>query len=277
MPTVQEVLKQTGLTDEQITALDPKVITGFTQVVTTAQQSLDAAELAKRAQAQQYENEIAPALDTWANEKAAYETKMAAYDAALKAAKEGGFQVPEILANPNPNQNPGTRGPDGKFVAGANAVPGSPDFVANLRKEAGAAIGSMLDLTWKYQALYGKPMPDSPTVLIAEANAQRMDPIAYAAKKYDFNGRETAIKAEEQKKHDDAIRKEATDAANKEWAEKTGNNPNIRQAEVSRFSVLDKAVKAGERPDPLKMTREQRHTATQHVIRKELAANETVQ
>src|SRR4051794_30252905 len=61
--------------------------------------------------------------------------------------------------------------------------------------------------------------------------------------------KEAAKKAEEQKKHDDAIRAETLAASNKEWSEKVGNNPNIRQAEVSRFSNLEKAVKAGERPD----------------------------
>jgi len=275
--TVEEVLRETGLSDEQIKALDPKVVTGLTSVVSTANQTLEAAELAKRAQAQQYETEIAPALDKWANDKASYDAKMAAYEAALKSAKEGGFQIPEILANPNPNPNPGTRGADGKFVANApGSVPGSPTFVADIRKEAGAAIGSMLDLTWKYQSLYGKPMPDSPTVLIAEANAQRLDPITYAAKKYGFAEKEAAIKAEEQKKHDDAIAAAAIAENDKKWAERVGNNPMIRQAEVSKFSTLEKAVKANERPDPLTMTREQRHVATRQAIMKEAAASEAV-
>lgn len=276
MPTVAEVLKSSGMTDEQIAALDAKVISGFTEVVSTAQKTLEQAELIKRAQADMLEKEINPALNAWANEKASYDTKIAAYEAALKGAKEGGFQVPEILTPAAATSTP-TRAADGKFVSGANVVPGSPEFVANFRKEAGAAIGSMLDLTWKYQSLYGTPMPDSPTKLIEEATAQRMDPISYAAKKYDFAGKEKAIKEAEQKKHDDAIRAEQKATSDKEWAEKVGSNPNIRQAEVSKFSTLDKAVKAGERPDPLKMTREQRHVATGQIIRKEIAERETVQ
>jgi hypothetical protein len=272
--TVEEVLRETGMTDEQIKALDPKMMTGLTTFVSSGTQALEAAELAKRAQSEQYENEIAPALDKWANDKAGYDAKMAAYEAALKSAKEGGFQIPEILVPP---ANPAARAADGKFVAGQNPVPGSPEFVSNLRKEAGQAIGSMLDLTWKYQTLYGKPMPDSPTVLIAEAQAQRLDPITYAAKKYDFAGKESAIKADEQKKHDDAIRAEAKAEADKVWAEKVGNNPMIRQAEVSKFATLEKAVKANERPDPLTMTREQRHVATRNSIQKELREQETVQ
>ena len=46
MPTVQEVLKQSGLTDEQITALDAKAISAFTGVLTTAEQERQAAQQA---------------------------------------------------------------------------------------------------------------------------------------------------------------------------------------------------------------------------------------
>jgi len=272
--TVEEVLRETGMTDEQIKALDPKVLTGVTTLVSTANQTLEQAELAKRAQAEMYDKEIAPALNNWANEKTSYDAKIAAYDAALKSAKEGGFQVPDILA---PAAQP-ARTADGKFVAGApGSVPGSPTFVQDLRKEAGAAIISIADLSWKYQSLYGKPMPDSPSSLITEATSQRMDPIAYAAKKYGFAEKEAAIKAEEKKKEIDAAVATAVSAKEKEWAEKTGNNPNLRQAEVSRFASVQAAVKKGERPDTMTMTPEQRREVTRQQIHKELAQNETVQ
>jgi len=276
MPTVAEVLKQSGMTDEQIAALDAKAVAGFTTLVSTATQTLEQAELAKRAQAQQYETEIAPALNNWANEKVSYDTKVAAYEAALKSATEGGFVAPEILKNLNGATPAPARTADGKFVAGANQVPGSPEFVANLRNEAGAAIGSMLDLTWKYTSLYGTPMPDSPTTLIREATAQRMDPVAYAAKKYDFAGKEKAAADERQKKHDDAIRKEASDLKDKEWAEKVGSNPNIRQATESRFSTIAAATKKGERKDTTAMSPEQRREYTRSQIQQEISANETV-
>lgn len=270
MPTVAEILKSSGMTDEQITALDAKATGAFTQILSTADQTLAAAELANRSVKDTLANEINPALDKWANDSATLTAERDYYKTLAEKAKEGGFTPG---AEPF---KPAARTADGKFVAGANPVPGSPDFVSNLRKEAGAAIGSMLDLTWKYQSLYGTPMPDSPTVLISEATAQRMDPIAYAAKKYDFAGKENAIKAEAQKKHDDGIRAEQKATSDKEWAEKVGNNPNIRQAEVSKFSVLNKAVKANERPDPLKMSPEQRHASTRAAIHKDIAQSETV-
>lgn len=276
MPTVQEVLKQTGLSDEQITALDPKVITGVTTILSTAQQAEEKAANERRLQAQQYDTEIAPALDKWAQEQAVKDAQIAFYKTQLEGAKKGGF-LPADAPLTAPATSDVGRDAGGKFVAGQNPVPGSPQFVADFRKEAGAAIGSMLDLTWKYTALYGKPMPDSPTTLIAEANAQRMDPISYAAKKYDFQGKESAIKAEEAKKFEDGIRKEEREKVTKEITEKLGSNPMLRQAESSRFSSIAAATKKGERPDTMNMTPEQRRDATRQSIHKEIAEHETVQ
>jgi hypothetical protein len=267
MKTVQDILKESGLTDEQIAQIDAKATEGFTKILSTASQEREQAELAKRAVEQKYDTEIAPALDNWANEKTQKDAEIAFYKTQFEGAKAAGFISADAPGKPV------VRDSGGKFVAGANEVPGSPAIVAKLTKDVGGAVGSILDLNWKYQSLFGKPMPDSPTTLIREAEAQRMDPIAYAAKKYDFAAKEAAMKAEEQKKHDDAITAAAIAENDKKWAEKVGNNPNIRQAEVSRFSVLDKAVKDGERPDPLKMTREERHSATRQAINKEMASN----
>jgi hypothetical protein len=274
MKTVAEVLKETGLTDEQISALDPKLVTGVTTILSTAQQAQEKAELAQRATNEKFETEISPALDAWANDKAALAAKMAAYDAALKAAEEGGFKIPDILKAPIAAAVTPPRTADGKFVAGST---GSPEFVQGLKNEVGAAFGFVADTTWKYRTLYGTEMPDSPTTIIREATAQRLDPAVYAAKKYDFAGKEAAKRAEEQKKHDDAITAAAIAENDKKWAERVGSNPNIRQAEASKFSVLQKAVDAKERPSPLGLTREERHRNTSQAIQKEIAENATVQ
>lgn len=263
MPTVEETLRATGLTDEEISKIDAKALTGITQIVTSAQQALDKAELTKRAMAQNYDEKIAPALDAWANEKATLEANTSYYKTLVDKAKEGGFLPGDSPIKP----------PVGEFVANKNEVPGSPKMIENLRTEAGAAIGSMLDLTWEYQSLYGRPMPDSPTTLIKEANAQRLDPITYAAKKYDFAAKKMAMAEEAKKAERDAIVKETEERVTREVTEKYGSNPHMRQAEASKFSTLDKAVKEGTRPDPLKMTREQRHAATSQAIRSDMASN----
>lgn len=271
MKTVEEILRDTGLNDEQIKALDPKVTTGFTTILSSASQAQEAAEFAKRAQSEQYDSQIAPALDSWANDKANLEATVAFYKTQAENAKAGGFLPAEA-----PNAPPARAAATGQFVAGKNEVPGSPQYMT--RQEGFAAVSNTQWVLAEFMRLNnGAVPPDDIETIANEAASQRMPLRDYAAKKYDFAAKREAIKAAEQKKHDDAIRAETTAEVDKKWAERGGNNPNVRQAEVSRFATLDKAVKEGARPDPLKMGREQRHQATRQVIAKEIAENSTVQ
>ena len=273
MATVAEILKASGMTDEQIAALDAKVVTGFTTVLSTAEETQTKADEARRLQAAQYDQEIAPALTNWANEKAGLETKMAAYDAALKAAKEGGFKVPEILSIPEVTPGSPIRNADGTFRPAGTPAP-ADDQIRKLRDDMGGAFAFLADTSWRYRNLFGTELPDAPTVIIREATAARMNPADYAAKKYDFAGKEKEKREAASKAHDDAIRKEVAEQKDKEWSEKVGNNPNVRQAEVSAFSEVGQAVKEGKRPDPLKMTPQERAAATRQNIRKEIAAQD---
>jgi hypothetical protein len=279
--TVEEILRESGLTDEQIKALDAKVTTGLTQVLSTAAQEREAAETARRAQAETYDKDIAPALDRWANEKAAYDTKVAAYEAALKAAKDGGFQIPDLLDKKTEPAS-GARGPDGKFVAGGNSVPGSPGYVdikKDLTNELGGAFAFLADTSWKYRSLYGKELPDPPTQIIKEASERHLPPAVYAAQKYEFAKKEKEIQDAARKAEIDAAVKAAEDKKDKEWGEKMGSNPDLRRVEVSKFSEIHKAVKAGTRPDPIApgMTEQQRDANTRAAIRKDNLATQTVQ
>lgn len=270
--TVAEVLKETGMTDEQISGLDPKVTSGFTTILSTAQQAQDAAELAHRSQMQKWDEEIAPALDAWGNDKASYDARIAAYQAALKAAEEGGFKIPEMLKPPTQAATP-PKGPDGKFVAGPT---GSPEFVQKLRDDIGGAFSFLADTTWKYRKLYGQEMPDSPTAIIREAAANRMEPQAWAEKKYNFAAKEAEqAKAARQAEIDAAVKTEKA-KWDRELAESGGSNPMVNRGQQSDFSKISSAVKANERPSPIGMTREERHKATQQSIQKEIAANAEV-
>jgi len=126
MPTVQEMLKQSGLSDEQIAALDAKAIGAFSGVLTTAEQkeqagqkaqeeavrlaqvaeqakkdsdqaaqqaaqAREAAELAQRSNSKFYEETIAPALNNWGTEKANLEAQAAFYRAQNESARAAGF------------------------------------------------------------------------------------------------------------------------------------------------------------------------------------------
>jgi hypothetical protein len=276
--TVAEVLKESGLTDEQIQGIDAKAMEGLTRIVSSANEDREKAEFALRAQRQEYDERIAPALASWTDRDTALSTELAAHKAFIQKIKDSGY-VPAELFNalpgtPTATPTPGApRGNDGKFVAGANPSPGSPGFVdtSKISAELGQAFSFLADTTWKYRTLYGQEMPDSPTALIREATANRMSPADWAAKKYAFATKEQEIVQAKQKAHDDSIRKETEERLNKEWSEKIGNNPNVRIPQESQFASVNKAVAEGKRQDPLKMTPEKRKANTHATIQKEFA------
>lgn len=272
--TVEEILKATGLTDEQIKAIDAKAVEGFAKVLSTAAQEKEAAERARTAQADQYDKDIAPALENWANEKATLSARAKYFEELAEKAKEGGFIPGETPFKP-PVVDP-VRAPDGKFVAGANPVPGSPQYMT--KDEGYRAVSAAQWYVSEYMRLHnGAPPPVDMEVIAAEASRDRIPFRDYVEKKFEFGKKREEIKAAEQKKHDDAIRAEVAQQKDKEWSEKIGSNPAIRVAETSRFSEISTAVKSGQRPDPLKMTPQERHAATSTAIQKEIATNSTVQ
>lgn len=272
--TIEEILKQSGLTDDQIKAIDARAMSGLTTVLTTATASEQAAaterqkaELAQRAQQDLYSKEIAPALDAWATEKANKEAEIAFYRTQAEQAKVNGFVPKEAPGYKHPERNA-----DGTFVANANAVPGSPAFLT--AKEAMAGISNA---TWAMQEhirLYGQPMPDEFESLLNEATSQHLTFRDHVERKYKFAEKKNEIAQTRQKEHDDGIRKETAAAKDKEWAEKIGNNPNVRVATASDFATLNKASAAGQRKDPLLMSTEERRRHTQEMIRNDMAENE---
>lgn len=322
MPTVSEILKQTGMTDEQIAALDEKVLSGFTAVVSQAEQDRQAAataaaqaeqdrlaakaaqetaELERRSNIEFYETKIVPSLTGWDEEQAKLRNEItnhaaeaAYYKTLIDKAKEGGFVPPSTQpftpAVPTPNPNP-SRDNNGRFVPGPT---GSPEFkgIEDLRKEVGSAFGIISDIQWKHQSLFNQPMPISPTQLIQEAEQQKLDPMAYASRRFNFQAREQEIAAQKAKEHDAQIaaaamaeekaRQEAElakvradyEAKLKSAAESRGNNPDVHAAPgSSKFSEIRRATEEGARPDPLKMNDAERRAATRRTIHEEISAN----
>ncbi len=271
--TTREILKQTGLSDAQIDALDTKVLGGFDTVLTTAAQAeksareaKEASELAQRAQQQLYDTEIAPSLDRWANEKAEADRMVAFYRAQAESAKAGGF-----LPKDAPGYVPPARDGEGKFVPGANPVPGSPAYLT-----AQDGIKAVSNVTWvmsEHQRLFGQPLPDDFETLMNESLQARMPFRDYTDKKYGFSTKRAEITANKQKEHDDNIRKETEAKLRKEYAEAGGNNPMVRQGITSQFDKVKAAEKTGQRHDPLKMNADQRRQQTRQVIQAELQDN----
>jgi hypothetical protein len=279
--TVEQVLKESGLADEAIKALDQKVMQGLSTVLTAATSAEQAAaaarqeaERAQRAQQELYDQQIAPALDAWASEKANLEAQAAFYKTQNEQARSGGFvpkDAPGFTA-PQPQ-----RAPDGRYVAGANPVPGSPQYIT--QEQAYKALTNANWVQNEYFRLFKEPIPDEIENLLKEATDNHLDFRTYASRKYKFDEKKSEIASAKQKEHDDKIRQETAAAKDKEWAEKVGSNPNVRVAVSSGFSNLSKAVKAGEIKDPLTMSSEERHRATSSMIQKDISEqnSQTVQ
>lgn len=241
MATVNEILKQTGLTDEQIAALDAKVLTSFGAVLTTAESqnqaaseaakkadadrqaaiaAQNAAELAQRSNVDFYEQKIVPGLTGWeaeqkrllsesANSKALAEF----YKAQNEGARTAGFLPADAPQFAPPATPPGT------FVPGSS---GSPEFkpAEELRKigmDLGQMTGTLQDIQWKHHQLFGVPLPISPTQLVQEAEAQKLSTVDYAKRRFGWDAREQQLQAESAKKHDEEIAAAAVAARTTEW------------------------------------------------------------
>jgi hypothetical protein len=338
MPTVQEMLKQSGLSDEQIAALDAKAIGAFSGVLTVAEQkeqaaqkahdeaarlaqaaeqakkesdqaaqqaaqAREAAEIAQRSNSQFYEETIAPALNNWGTEKANLEAQAAFYRAQNEAARAAGF-VPAEAPGFTPQtfqpqsgqpQNVQARDSQGRYVAGApGSTPGSPTFMEEIDQRLGAGLSNMGWIMQNYQRLNnGQFLPDPIDQLAKEAENARLPIRDYVARKYDFAGKEAALRQKAQEDHDakvraetaapyeaklaeeQALRKKAIEENDRKWAEKIGSNPDVRIAVQSKFADVARAVKANERPDPLNLTLQQRRQATAQAIRTETAEQTT--
>ncbi len=273
MPTVHEILKQTGLSEEQIAALDAKVLGGFDSVLTAAETErqrakadADRAEVERRSNRDFYDRDIAPVLDSWATEKANYDAQLAYFKSQLESARQSGLEFAEP-----PDQG---RDIGGRYVAGApGATPGSPTFTpADVQRALSNGVSNVGWAMQSYARLHpGEVLPDSFDTLAGEADAQRLPFREYVSRKYNFADKEKALREKAQREHDEQIRAETQAAADRKWAEKIGNNPDVRIAQPSRFADVARAVKANERPDPLTLNESQRRQATSAAIRKDLS------
>jgi hypothetical protein len=261
MPTVQQILKDSGFTDEQITALEPKAITAFSSV-------LSQAEAERRANADFYDQQIVPSLTAWDEEANRLRSEAAYYRAQNEAARAGGFI---------PQDAPGfgqSRDGQGRYVANGGGTPGSPTYVPPSTVDIDAKLGQGLsNVAWAmqtHQQLTGQMLPDSFDKLAAEASASRLPFRDYVARKYDYAGKQEAMEKKRQEEHDNQIRKEAEAARDKVWAERTGSNPDVRAGQASRFGDLSRARANNLIPDPLSMNETERRVATRQQIRNDM-------
>lgn len=241
MPTVLEALKATGLTDEQISALDKRVVDTFGNVLTNAEQlraqadkdkadasaetakaetqrqaavaAQEAAELAQRSNKDFYDTTIAPALTGWEDKEktlqqliADSKAEAAFYKTQAEAAKDSGFvpkDAPKFTAQ-IPNADP-ARNDKGQYVANApGATPGSPTLIDEMRS-------AFTDTTWAMQEFQrltgGQYLPDDITLLGREAATQKLPFRDYVERKYNFPAKREDMKRKQQEAHDDEVKK----------------------------------------------------------------------
>jgi hypothetical protein len=177
-----------------------------------------------------------------------------------------------------------------------NKTPGTPVYSEDaFLKRVDKGVYTIQDIGWKYQQLYGMPIPISPSELVSKADALKLNPMEYAARTFKFAEKEEERRQADARKHDDEIRSAATaerDAAHKSEiekmqsefnakeklrAEQNSSNPDTKLPPGSaKFTELKKAQAAGERPDPTRMTQDQRRKLTVENIHKAIEEREAV-
>jgi hypothetical protein len=282
MPTVEEVLRESGFTSDQVAALDQRAVGAFTTILSTAEQARQAAETAQRANVDWYEGKIVPALVGWEeekqrldNERAQVAAQAAFYRTQAEEAKKSGF-----IAADAPGFVPQQRDAGGKYVSGVpGSTPGSPTYfdVNQIYQRAGDAVSILTDIQWEHQKLFGQPLPISPGELVKRADAVKLDPRAYAAREFGWDARRQEVQKRQVEDHDSEVRREAVAENDKKWAERVGSNPDLRRPMASpQMTEVAKAVKSGTAglADPLLLNEAQRRTQTSQMIRQEIAEAE---
>jgi len=222
--TVAEILKESGLTDEQIAAFDAKALTAFNGVLTTAESeraaaqeaaktaeaervaakaAQEAAELSQRANREFYDETIVPSLNGWEAQEQTLKTEIANanalaafYKSQNEGAKAAGF-VPADAPVFAPTAAVPAKGSDGRFVANGGGTPGSPTFkIEDIDNRLGSGLDNGFWALQEFQRLNGGgTLPDSISTLAQEASANKLPFKDYVARKYDFSGKQAALQA----------------------------------------------------------------------------------
>lgn len=276
-PTVKDILRQTGFSDDDIERLDAKVLSGFETVLTEADNARTAAAAAaaesreiERRYRHMYETEIVPALNSWGSEKATLEATVDFYKKQNEGARTAGF-IPKDAPNAEP-----ARGADGRYIAGANTVPGSPAMTDAMKNEFLQGISEAQWASDTYKDLYEtNAMPEGYDFYetLAEGTRNRMNFRQYFTQKYKLDDKRKERAERQAKAHDDAIRKEERAKIEKEFAERGGSNPGLKPAAASHYASVRKAVQSGTVKDPVKMSAEERRRQTRDMISADVAEN----
>lgn len=150
-------------------------------------------------------------------------------------------------------------------------TPGTPTFSGDPNEfvsRVSRGLSQLSDVEWKYRKLYNQPLPESPSSLIAEADRLGISPMEAADRKYKFS-------AKEQELRDSTIRQEVETRIRKEFAEKSGSNPDMRlPSGNSTYAETRRAIETGKLKDPTRMTPQERRQQALNSIHKSLEERE---
>ena len=272
VPTLGEVLKKSGWTQEQIDALDAKAVSGLNTVLTTASdaETEAAAKLAKaeadrvaaeksaaEAKAAQEEAELKnrsvkdfwdntynPGIAAWEKERAELARKAAdaqAETAFYKAQRES-LKAAGIVTADAP-----VFVPPAAVAVDPTKTPGTPTFVDPnvVVSRVGDGMYNVMNIMHEYSTLYdGQQLPISPSELIKQADALKLSPMDYAARTFKFAEKKEERRIAAVKAHDDEVAAKATSASDE-----------AHKAEIKRiqdeFNAKEKlrAEQGGSNPD----------------------------
>lgn len=240
--TVEELLKSKGIAEDVITGLPKDVIGHLTSYVSeadtklqTATEAATTAEEARR-QAELEKQEIDKYVTDYGNsltKTSSIEAKNAALTAYLTKLKADGFAVPEELVSGEPGKKTPVRAEGGILDEG------------QILGKVGMVMSQWFDANNEHIRLFGVPIPDDSTSLNMEATRARKPLGEFAAEKYKFKETRVAkAKANDDKRIADGIKAGMEEERRKD-AEARGSNPNLRNGESSRASLV-KPIKTEE-------------------------------
>ena len=144
-----------------------------------------------------WKNTYSPGIAQWEAERTEQARKLAAVEARAaylererQSLRESGLVQDDV--------------PVGRDTSGRFVTPGTPTFAGDpndIVTRVASGIGGILDVSHRYQTLYGKPLPMNPSELIKGADAAGISPSEYAERQFKFSQREREI-------HDDQVRQD---------------------------------------------------------------------
>ena len=280
VPTIADVLKQSGYTQEQIDALDAKLLAGMKTALSGAEQAekdaltkqQEAAALAKKAEDDRKAAETAAAAALKAKEEAELQQRSVdsfwkeTYNPSVKAWEEEKAKLAKAAADAtakaafyetqrktyletlgiDPANAPEFK-PEPAATNTTTVTPGTPTVVDpnQIVARATAGLNTISDIEWKYRLLYGgQTMPMSPSALIQNADAMKLTPEQYAARTFKFAEKEEEARVAAARKHDEEI---AAAAVAQKEADHKAELERIQNENNAKLKTLTE--KNGQNPD----------------------------